>query len=58
VILFSNGRPSESLEDNEISRGRLHTVGQNGCVRKSFDIMSVFLNILGKSVAEVPDNYE
>jgi hypothetical protein len=48
----------ESLEDNEISRGRLHKAGQNGCVRKSFDIMSAFLDVLGKQASEVPDNYE
>ncbi len=48
----------ESLEDHEISRGRLHKVGKNGYVRKSFDIMSAFLDVLGKPVAEVPDNYE
>jgi hypothetical protein len=48
----------ESLEDNEISRGRLHKAGQNGCVRKSFDIMSAFLDVLGKPASEVPDNYE
>jgi hypothetical protein len=43
----------ESLEDNEISRGRLHKVGQNGCVRKSFDIMSAFLDVLGKSASGI-----
>jgi hypothetical protein len=48
----------ESLEDHEISRGRLHKIGKNGYVRKSFDIMSAFLDVLGKSAAEVPDNYE
>jgi hypothetical protein len=48
----------ESLEDGEISRGRLHKVGKNGYVRKSFDIMSAFLDVLGKPAAEVPENYE
>jgi hypothetical protein len=48
----------ESLEDNEISRGRLHKVGKNGYVRKSFDMMSAFFDVLGKPVAEVPENYE
>ncbi len=48
----------ESLEDDEISRGRLHRVGQNGYTRKSFDIMSAFLDVLGKPVSEVPENYE
>ena len=48
----------ESLEDNEISRGRLHKVGKNGYARKSFDILSAFQDVLGKSVAEIPENYE
>lgn len=48
----------ESLEDHEISRGRLHKVGKNGYVKKSFDIMSAFLDVLGKPAAETPDNYE
>ncbi len=48
----------ESLEDDEISRGRLHKVGKNGYARKSFDIMSAFLDVLGKPVAEIPENYE
>jgi hypothetical protein len=48
----------ESLESDEISRGRLHKVGKNGYARKSFDIMSAFSDVLGKKVAEIPDNYE
>jgi hypothetical protein len=48
----------ESLENDEISRGRLHKVGKNGYVRKSFDMMSAFSDVLGKPVSEVPDNYE
>src|ERR1700751_134587 len=48
----------ESLEDDEISRGRLHKVGKNGYSRKSFDIMSAFFDVLGKPVSEVPENYE
>jgi hypothetical protein len=48
----------ESLEDHEITRRRLHKIGQNGHVKKSFDIMSAFLDVLGKPAAEVPDNYE
>jgi len=48
----------ESLEPNEISRGRLHRVGKNGYARKSFDIMSAFLDVLGKRSSEVPENYE
>jgi hypothetical protein len=48
----------ESLENDEISRGRLHKVGKNGYARKSFDIMSAFSDVLGKPVSEVPENYE
>jgi hypothetical protein len=48
----------ESLESDEISRGRLHKVGTNGFAKKSFDIMSAFLDVLGKPAAEAPDNYE
>src|ERR1700691_217436 len=48
----------ESLEDDEISRGRLHKVGKNDYVRKSFDMMSAFFDVLGKPVSEVPENYE
>src|SRR5262249_34532838 len=46
----------ESLDDGEVSRGRLHRTGQNGYTRKSFDIIGAFLDVLGKPVAEVPDN--
>lgn len=48
----------ESLADDEVCRGRLHKAGENGYTRKSFDIVSAFLDVLGKPVSEVPDNYE
>jgi hypothetical protein len=48
----------ESLSDDEVCRGRLHKAGENGYTRKSFDITSAFVDVLGKSVSEVPDNYE
>ena len=48
----------ESLGVDEVSRGRLHRNGQNGYTRKSFDIASAFLDVLGKQAAQVPDNYE
>ena len=48
----------ESLDNNEISRGRLHKLGKNGYARKSFDMMSAFFDVLGKPVSEVPENYE
>jgi hypothetical protein len=48
----------ESLGADEVSRGRLHRHGENGYTRKSFDIVSAFLDVLGKPAAEAPDNYE
>jgi len=48
----------ESLEPDEVCRGRLHKVGQNGYGRKSFDILRSFLDVLGKPAGQVPDNYE
>ena len=48
----------ESLEADEVCRGRLHRVGENGYGRNSFDILPSFLDVLGKRVAEAPDNYD
>jgi hypothetical protein len=48
----------ESLNPDEISRGRLHRLGQNGYSRKSFDILASFIDVLGKPVNQAPDNYE
>jgi hypothetical protein len=48
----------ESLNSDEICRGRLHKVGQNGYSPKSFDILASFLDVLGKPAGQVPDNYE
>lgn len=48
----------ESLADDEVCRGRLHKAGENGYTRKSFDIISAFLDVVGKPANEVPDNYE
>jgi hypothetical protein len=48
----------ESLEEGEVSRGRLHRTGQNGYTRKSFDIIGSFLDVLGKKAVDVPDNYD
>src|ERR1700683_699941 len=48
----------ESLGDDEVCHGRLHKAGENGYTRKSFDITAAFLDVLGKRVNEVPDNYE
>ena len=48
----------ESLDDGEVSRGRLHRTGEDGYTRKSFDIIGSFLDVLGKKAVDVPDNYE
>jgi hypothetical protein len=48
----------ESLEADEVCRGRLHRVGENGYGRKSFDILTSFLDVLGKRIGEAPDNYD
>jgi hypothetical protein len=48
----------ESLEAQEICRGRLHRAGENGYGRKSFDILTSFRDVLGKTAGQVPDNYE
>jgi hypothetical protein len=54
--LMEPGR--ESLNDGEISRGRLHRAGKSGYVQKSFDVVGSFLDVLGKPAAEAPANYE
>jgi len=48
----------ESLETEEVCRGRLHRAGENGYGRKSFDIITSFRDVLGKTADQVPDNYE
>ncbi len=48
----------ESLNDDEVCRGRLYKSYENGYTRKSFDILSAFLDVLGKPVNEAPKNYE
>src|SRR5215510_16458982 len=48
----------ESLGPDEVCRGRLHKVGHNGYSRKSFDILTSFLDVLSKPAGQVPANYE
>jgi hypothetical protein len=48
----------ESLQNDEICRGRLHRSGTNHVVHKSFDIIAAFTDVLAKRVAEIPENYE
>jgi hypothetical protein len=48
----------ESLAADEVSRGKLVKAGRNGYTRKSFDILTAFLDVLGKPAGQAPDNYE
>lgn len=48
----------EALGEKEISRGKLIPRGANGHTRKSYDILESFRDILGKTVAEAPANYD
>jgi len=48
----------ESLGVDEVCRGKLLRAGENGHSRKSFDILTAFLDVLGKPAAQVPENYE
>jgi hypothetical protein len=48
----------ESLELDEICRGRLHKAGKGTSVHKSFDILAAFKDVLARPVAEIPENYE
>jgi hypothetical protein len=48
----------ETLGEDEVCRGKLLKVGENGYSPKSFDVVSAFLDVLGKRVTEVPSNYE
>lgn len=48
----------ESLGVDEVCRGKLIKAGTNWYTRKSFDILTAFLDVLGKPVKQVPDNYE
>lgn len=54
--LFETG--PVSLEENEVCRGRLHRVGDGTYIRKSFDILSAFKDVLGMKVAQMPSHYQ
>ena len=48
----------ESLTSDEICRGKLLKANGSGYTRKSFDILTAFLDVLGKRTSQVPGNYE
>ncbi|MCX6629129.1 MAG: hypothetical protein NTW28_16040 [Candidatus Solibacter sp.] len=56
VRMEAKRRALESLEVDEICRGKLVKAGGNGYTRRSFDILSAFMDVLGKPVRQVPDN--
>jgi hypothetical protein len=48
----------ESLNADEISRGKLMKADAGGFVQKSFDLLTSFRDVLGRKVSELPANYE
>jgi hypothetical protein len=48
----------ESLGENEVCRGKLTKATDNGYVRKSFDLLTSFRDVLGLPVRSAPANYE
>ena len=48
----------ESLEAEEISRGKLLKADAGGFYKKSFDLLTAFDDVLGRKVHELPANYE
>ena len=47
----------ETLGEDEVCRGKLLRSGESGYGPKSFDVVSAFLDVLGKRVADLPPNY-
>ena len=48
----------ESLQADEISRGKLLKAGENGVYKKSFDLLTAFHDVLGRRAGDLPANYE
>ena len=48
----------ESLNADEISRGKLMKGEEGGFVQKSFDLLTSFHDVLGRKASEMPGNYE
>lgn len=46
-----------SLDDGEIGRGRLFKASSGGYTKRGFDVLSAFLDVLGKRAGELPGNY-
>ena len=48
----------ESLQSDEISRGKLMKRDDTRIIRKSFDLLTSFHDVLGRKVGDLPANYE
>ena len=48
----------ESLNPDEVSRGKLMKGDSGGFVQKSFDLLASFKDVLGRKVNELPGNFE
>lgn len=48
----------ESLNAEEVSRGKLMKRDAPGFVQKSFDLLTAFQDVLGRRMSELPGNYE
>jgi hypothetical protein len=48
----------ESLNSEEISRGKLMKANGGGFVQKSFDLLTSFQDVLGRKLTDLPRNYE
>jgi hypothetical protein len=47
----------ESLNEDEVCRGKLSRAGDNGFIHKSYDMLTSFTDVLGQPVANVPANF-
>lgn len=47
----------ESLNEDEVCRGKLTRAGDNGYIRKSYDLLTSFRDVLGQPVANIPANF-
>jgi hypothetical protein len=47
----------ETLEENEVCRGKLLKAGDNGFIHKSFDLLTSFSDVLAQTVANIPENF-
>ncbi len=48
----------ESLNANEICRGKLFRINEEGFIHRSFDLLTAFEDVLGKKVNQMPSNFD